>query len=574
MKGHKSPAATSSICVLLTLATLAVYFRTFHYPFVNFDDDLYVYVNPVVRAGLSVPGTAWAFTSLYMNWHPLTWLSHMLDVQLFGLKAGPQHQVNVWLHIASVVLLFLALARLTGKSFRAAIVAGIFALHPLHVESVAWISERKDVLSTFFEMLTLLLYTRYVEKRTASRYVPMALAFACSVMAKPMAVTFPFVLLLLDYWPLKRIEWPLSPARIKPLLLEKLPLLAMSAAASALTVVAQSTSGEVISLAEWPFSARLANAVVVCIKYIEKAIWPTDLAVLYPLERPSAIGVVLALLAIAAITVAAILWRRQRPYFLVGWLWYLGMLVPVVGLVQVGWQSMADRYTYLPLVGLSIALVWTVADLVASRLPLQITAAASAIAALLFLAVAAARQTDYWQSNEALYEHTLAVTRNNFVIENNLGAALGNEGRTFEAVTPLENAIAIHPYYAAAQANLGHELLKQRRLDQAFVHLTEALRLEHGLVQVEAELGVLWKLRGNFEEASRWYAKALEGLPPNARGQSDLCFVLQQAGRLDEAIAHCKEALRIKPDLAEAQLNLDTAIAAREKLHAEQGSRR
>ncbi len=560
MKGHKSLIAT--ICALLTLATLAVYFRTFHYPFVNYDDNLYVYVNPVVRGGISIPGTIWAFTSFYMNWHPLTWLSHMLDVQLFGLRAGPEHQVNVWLHIASAVLLFLALARITAKPFRAAIVAGIFALHPLHVESVAWISERKDVLSTFFEMLTLLLYSRYVEKRTASRYIPMALAFACSVMAKPMAVTFPFVLVLLDYWPLQRIEWPPSIARIKPLLWEKVPLLAMSAAASALTVVAQSGSGEVISLTEWPFPARLANAVVVCMKYIGKAIWPSDLAVLYPLERPSAIGVALAFLAMAAITLAAILWRRNRPYFLVGWLWYLGMLIPVVGLVQVGWQSMADRYTYLPLVGLSIALVWTIADLVATRFPLQIAAGGLSVAALVLLALAAARQTEYWQSNEALYAHTLAVTHNNFVIENNLGAALGNEGRTFEAVTPLENAIAIHPQYAAAQANLGHELLKQRRLDQAFVHLTEALRLEHGLVQVEAELGVLWKLRGNYEEASHWYAKALEGLPPNARGQSDLCFVLERAGRLDEAIAHCKEALRIKPDLAEARVNLDTAVAA------------
>ena len=561
MKGRKSLIVT--VCALLTLATLAVYFRTFHYPFVNYDDDRYVYVNPVVRAGLTVPGTIWAFTSFYMNWHPLTWLSLMLDVQLFGLNAGPEHQVNVWLHIASVVLLFLALARLTAKPFRAAIVAGIFALHPLHVESVAWISERKDVLSTFFEMLTLLLYARYAGKRTATRYVAMALAFACSIMAKPMAVTFPFVLLLLDYWPLHRFEWPPSLARIKPLLWEKAPLLAMSAAASVLTVIAQSTSGEVISLSEWPFPVRLANAVVVCFRYIEKAIWPTDLAVLYPLEKPSAGGVVLALLALAAISFVAILWRRKRPYFLVGWLWYLGMLVPVLGLVQVGWQSMADRYTYLPLVGLSIALVWTVADFAASRFSLQIAAGASAVVALVLLAVAAGRQAEYWQSDEALYTHTLAITRNNFMIENNLGAALGNEGRTFEAVTPLENAVAMHPNYAAAQANLGHELLRQGRLDQAFVHLTEALRLNPGLLQVEAELGVLWKLRGNFEEASRWYAKALDGLPPNARGQSDLCFVLQRAGKLDDAIAHCKEALRIKPDLAEAQRNLDTAIAAR-----------
>ncbi len=304
------------------------------------------------------------------------------------------------------------------------------------------------------------------------------------------------------------------------------------------------------------------------------SLWPADLGVLYPLSpRPAAPQVAAAGAPLAALTYGAGARRRGKGPIC---LW------AGCGILACSCPSAASRKsagnpwpiaTYLPLVGpLHLALVWTVADLVASRLPLQITAAASAIAALLFLAVAAARQTDYWQSNEALYEHTLAVTRNNFVIENNLGAALGNEGRTFEAVTPLENAIAIHPYYAAAQANLGHELLKQRRLDQAFVHLTEALRLEHGLVQVEAELGVLWKLRGNFEEASRWYAK-LEVCPQRPRTKRPV-LRSSASGQTPEGASYCKEALRIKPDLAEAQLNLDTAIAAREKRHAGQGSRR
>jgi hypothetical protein len=347
--------------------TLAVYFQTHAYRYVAYDDNVYVYLNPRVRQGLSFDGIGWALTALYINWHPLTWLSLMLDVQLFGMNPGRQHLVNVAFHIGSTILLLLGLTRLTRKPARCALVAAIFALHPLHVESVAWIAERKDVLSTFFELLTLLLYAGYAQKRTALRYSAVLLAFACSLMAKPMAVTFPFVLLLLDYWPLHRLTLPLSRAKLGRLLWEKAPLLALSAGASVLTMIAQASSGAVIPLARVPFAARLSNAVIAYVRYIEKAFWPAKLGVLYPLEPASVRNAAASLVILMVVSGIAIYWLRRRPYVLVGWLWYLGMLFPVIGLVQVGNQSMADRYMYLPLVGLSMALVWLVADAVAGR---------------------------------------------------------------------------------------------------------------------------------------------------------------------------------------------------------------
>jgi protein O-mannosyl-transferase len=437
-------------------------------------------------------------TALYINWHPLTWLSLMLDVQLFGLNPGPpQHLVNVAFHIASTILLLFGLTRLTGKPARSALVAAIFAIHPLHVESVAWIAERKDVLSTFFELfelLTLLLYAGYATERTALRYSAVALAFACSLMAKPMAVTFPFVLLLLDYWPLDRLTLPPRRAQLvrligERLIWEKAPLLAMSAAASLLTIVAQRRSGALSPLAEAPFAGRVANAVIAYVRYIEMAIWPTKLGIFYPPEPASIRNVAVSLLIVAMITGVAVYWWKRRPYVLVGWLWYVGMLLPVIGLVQVGDQAMADRYTYLPLVNLSVALVWLIADAVAGRFLRQVFAGSMACIALLVLAVMAHRQASHWKDNETLYNHTLSVTTGNDVMENNLGAVLATEGRHFEAMGHFEKAIAIRADYEAPHENLGAELLDRGRVDEAFLQLTEALRLKPDRAVVRANLG-------------------------------------------------------------------------------------
>ena len=303
-------------CLLIGLAILGVYSQTFDYGFVSYDDDTYVSANPMVTEGFSVPRLAWAFTSFYAaNWHPLTWISYMVDSQLFGLKPGEMHAVNVFLHLGSSILLFLFLHRATHRVWPSALVAGFFALHPLHVESVAWIAERKDVLSTFFQILTLWLYVRFTEQPRAARYAGIVLAFALSLLAKPMAVTLPFVLILLDVWPLRRFEWKRF--------LEKIPLLAMSAAASIVTFFAQRSTGAVVTLDRLPFSYRLENAVDAYLRYIEKALWPVNLAVLYPIQKASTLSVSVAIIILIAITVVAVLTFQRLPYVLVGWLWYL-----------------------------------------------------------------------------------------------------------------------------------------------------------------------------------------------------------------------------------------------------------
>jgi tetratricopeptide (TPR) repeat protein len=584
MKKRKAPAATSVrpkqapaavepavsrklsivICLVLALATVAIYAQTVTHGYVAYDDDQYVYENHWVKAGLTASNIAWAFTTFfYANWHPLTWISYMLDFSLWGENPGAQHLVNFAFHLASTLLLFLLLARMTRQPWRAALVAAIFAVHPLHVESVAWISERKDVLSTFFELLTLLLYVRYTARPGVPRYLAVALAFALSLLAKPMAVTFPLVLLLLDYWPLRRIEWPPRPAAARRLFLEKAPLLALSAAASVLTFLAQRDYGAVISLTHLPLPARAANAAVAYLAYLGKTFWPSDLAVLYPGRAADPGSAMLAAAVLVAVTAMAWRWIRQRPYFAVGWLWYLGMLVPVIGLVQVGIQAMADRYAYMPTVGLSIALVWTVADFVDRRRELRLIAAAAAIAAIAVLGIAAYRQVEYWKTSRALFEHTLAVTRNNHIIQNNLGVILGREGNSKEATALYRAALATVPDYAEAHANLAHELLKAGEFVEAEPHLRQALELRPNLASAHGDLGVLMAARGQYDEARRQFEHALSIAPGDADNESNLCFALTHLGHPEDAIAHCTAALRIDPHHANAKFNLDNAKAVR-----------
>ena len=554
------------ICSLLALAVLTIYAQTANYGYVAYDDDQYVYQNPWVKAGLTASNIGWAFTTFfYANWHPLTWISYMLDFNMFGSNPGAQHLVNVALHLASTLLLFLALVRMTRQPWRCAVVAAIFAVHPLHVESVAWISERKDVLSTFFEMLTLLLYVRYTVKPGVRNYLPLAVAFGLSLLAKPMAVTFPFVLLLLDFWPLRRLNWPLQRAAVRRLFMEKVPLLALAAVTSVLTFLAQRGYGAVASLSHLPLAERVANAAIAYVAYIGKTFWPADLAVLYPVQKPVLGNAVIAVLILAAITAAAWRWVRQRPYLAVGWLWYLGMLVPVIGLVQVGTQSMADRYTYVPMVGLSIAAVWTIGDLIRNIPALRIAAAVAAVPMLAVLAGAAYQQTTYWKTSRTLFEHTLAITKDNRIIENNLGVVLADEGKSAEAITLFRAALAIDPDYAEAHSNLGHELLKSGRADQAQASLTKALDLNPNLVRAQADMGVLLASRGEFEEARRHLERSLTLAPGDAENESNLCFVLTHLGRLDDAIVHCHTALLINPSMSNARFNLDNALAAQKR---------
>jgi protein O-mannosyl-transferase len=589
-----------AVCAILMLATLAVYAQTFRHGYVSYDDDQYFYENPMVRAGLSAKSMAWAFTTFYFaNWHPLTWLSYLVDYQWFGLNAGAQHAVNVAFHFGTAILLYLTLQRMTGCSWRSAVVAGIFTLHPLHVESVAWISERKDVLCAFFEMLSLLLYARYVKVRGWWKwwnYAAMILAFTLSLLAKPMAVTFPFVLLLLDYWPLRRLESGSGLRSLGSLIFEKSPLFAMSAITSWLTFLAQRKGGAVESIANIPFAMRGANAAVGYVRYIGKAFWPADLAVLYPFERPFAIVVLGAALIVVGITVIATRQVGRRPYLLVGWLWFLGMLVPVIGLVQVGLQSIADRYTYVPLIGLSIAVVWAVAEVLPSSA--RTVTAAVAILVLFAFGAAAFVQAGYWKDSETLYTHTLAVTAGNSTIQNNLGAVFQHQGRIAEAADYFRQAIASDPGNAAeahynlglilasegnrrqaieeyrqalairrdyvdAHVNLGHELLATGQLDEAVAELRHTLQLKADSATGHADLGMAFAKRDDFSGAVPHLQEALRLEPANAEWGNNLCFALERLNRLDEAITACTAALKLRPDFLNTRVLLGKALAAK-----------
>jgi Flp pilus assembly protein TadD len=549
---------------MLCLATIAVYAQVHTFGFVAYDDDSYVYENATVKAGLTTTGAAWAFTTFHAaNWHPLTWLSHMLDCELFGMNAGAHHLVNLGFHLASTVLLFIAFVRMTRRPWRSAVIAAIFALHPLHVESVAWIAERKDVLSTFLGMLTLVFYVRYTEVATARRYAAVAVTFALGLMSKSMLVTLPFVFVLVDIWPLGRLPWPPAWKTLAPRLWEKAPLFAMVAAASAVTFVAQQRYGAVESLYQIPLADRLANAAIGYVSYIGNAFWPAKLAVLYPIHMPDMGDAVAALVVLVGVTAAAFAWGRKRPYILVGWLWYVGMLVPVIGIVQVGSQSMADRYTYLPLVGLSVAVVWLAAEAIKSRRRLfQETAAVIACAALVALGAQAYRQTGYWQSSQRLFERTLAVTERNFIIENNLGVIVAREGRFDDAAALYREALAVNPGYAEAHVNLGHELLRSGQREEAFAHLTKAVEIKPQSADAQADLGILFAAQGRFEEARKHLEESLRIKGDQGNVHSNLGFVLLRLGRIDEAVAECREALEADAASVDAHYNMGMALAA------------
>ena len=548
------------ICLALVIATLAIYSRTFGYGFVAYDDDKYVYENPVLRAGLTGANLAWALKTFYFaNWSPLTWISYMADVQLFGLNAGEMHAVNVLLHAGAMLLLFLALVRMTRQPWRCALVAGLFALHPLNVQTVAWISDRKDVLCAFFAALTLFLYAGYAKASTPARYVPFTLAFALSLTAKTMAVTLPFVLLLLDFWPLRR--WG------RRAILEKLPLIAMAAIASVLTFLAQrdytANRGAVAVLEHVPLAARAANALVSYIAYVAMAVWPANLAAVYP-PRPYNIASALAAAAILlTVTAAAVKWVRRYPWFLTGWLWYLGMLVPVIGIVpQVGDQIMADRYVYLPMVGLWVAVVWTAAEAIGERLPMLRAAAIVSLLWLGALAATAARQATYWPGSRTLFEHALAVTDGNYIMANNLGVILARQpGEAAQAMALFRQALAFAPYHAATHANLGSELMKSGQWDEARKHLETAVRLDRRLAAPQADLGIVMAAEGDYQEALPRFEESLRLNPEQPEAQNNICGVLLQLGRPAEAAAHCTEALKARPDYAKARINLARALA-------------
>ena len=544
--------------LLLAVATLVLYNPVNQHPFVNYDDDRYVTENPHVRAGLTGETIRWAFTTTEQaNWHPLTWLSHALDCQLFHLNAGGHHLTSLLIHVVNLVLLFLLLAYATGRAGPSLLVAALFAFHPINVESVAWVAERKNLLCTFFFFLTIGAYGWYARKPDWKRYLLVAFLFACGLMAKPMVLTLPFVLLLLDYWPLGRAKGSLSGASELPreswakLVTEKVPLFALSAASAAITMKAQQAGGAIRSTTQFSLGVRLENALVAYGMYLWKTIWPARLAPLYPHPGDSlaAWQVISSVLVLGAVT--ALVWRfRSKPYLLVGWLWFLGTLVPVIGLVQVGDQAMADRYAYIPLIGIFIMIAWTAVDLAeARRIPLAARIVAAACV-LIALATVTHAQLLYWQSNSDLWSHTLDVTRKNFIAEDNLGGALLLEGKPEEAYPHFQAAAQINPQDPMSHANLGAYLQEHGRLQEAVEQYNATIRLtsDRGLLaSTYANQGTAYRELGDFAKARASYDKALRENPNQFNAYLGLGRLLEQEGNLDEAIASYSHSVELQP---------------------------
>ncbi len=503
-------ARTTVIALGLVLLVVFVYGRTVIHPFVDLDDGEYVYENSVVQGGLSWRGIAWAFTTTHAaNWHPLTWLSHMADVEMFGLNAGGHHLTSGLIHALNAVLLLLVLRDMTGAVWRSGLVAALFAVHPLHVESVAWVAERKDVLSTFFWLLALMAYARYVRTPGVGRSLGVATALALGLLCKPMLMSLPFVLLLLDYWPLGRLA---RGAQVPRLVREKLPLFALAALSGVVTYLAQSSKSATASFEDFPFAERASNAVVSSVVYLTKTIWPASLAVYYP--HPSTVHeavpawqVIAAAAVLGALSWLALSQARRRPYLAVGWLWYLVSLVPVIGLVQVGSQALADRYTYVPLVGIFVAGAWGAPDAWQGwRYRRHVLATLGAIV-ILALSVAAWIQVGYWSDGVTLYTHAIAVTRKNWLAWNNLGMQHLNSGRFPGALACFMEAARIKPDYADAWYNAGVALGRLQQYPRAIAAYQEALRLDPENADGWANLALAYQATGRSAQAIGAYQR-------------------------------------------------------------------
>jgi protein O-mannosyl-transferase len=560
------------VCLFLVVATLATYSDLRTHQFVNFDDDIYITDNPQVQDGLTLKGLSWAFTTLHGGfWLPLTWLSFMVDSQLFGLHPGGFLLTNLLFHIANALLLFLWLLRTTRAPGRSFLVAALFALHPLHVESVAWATERKDVLSTFFWLLTMWAYVWYAERPRLGRYLLILVCFCLGLMAKPMLVTLPFLLLLLDYWPLGRLSLkgpglatsspkPGPGVTIKRLVWEKLPLLVLSALSSVVTFYAQKESGAVSTIYALSIPNRLANAMVAYVSYLGKMFWPAHLAVLYPLSRHNLpIWQVLAAgLALAVLTLLTLRQARRYPFLLVGWLWYLGTLLPVIGLVQVGQQAMADRFTYVPSIGLFLVVVWGMADLAARWRAPRFLLPVGAGVVLSALMICTWVQVRYWRNSISLYEHTLkVVTRSNPLIQFTLGIALAAQGKMDQAIPHYDEALRLNPNSVEVRDNLGAALAAQGKLDQAIAQYAEALRLNPNYAKAHNNLGAALAAQGKLDQAESQYAEALRLEPDYAKARNNLGLALAKQGKIDDAIIIFQNALKINPNDTTAQKMLN-----------------
>jgi protein O-mannosyl-transferase len=548
--------------LLLVLATAWAYSGVGSHDFVHYDDDHYVTANPHVRAGLSWASMRWAFTSVGHadNWHPLTWLSHMLDVQLFGLAPRGHHLTNFSLHVVATLLLLGFLSHATRRPGPSALVAAGFALHPLHVESVAWIAERKDVLSASFGFAALWAYSHHARAPSRKRYLLVFLLFALGLLAKPMLVTLPLLLLLLDVWPLERLSPDLASFRRR--LVEKLPLLALALASSVVTVIAQRQA--LGSLERYGLGIRLANAVVAYGVYLRQALWPTDLSVLYSYSRPRSGSIVAALALLVAISLVVRWLGRRHKFLITGWLWYLVSLLPVIGLVQVGSQPHADRYTYIPLVGVLVAVVWGAAAVLAgASRRLRYLAYTACAVIVLAMTLQTRAQLGYWKNGVTLFTHAFAVTQGRLseIAYYNFGNILLAASRRDEAASHFEQALKINPHHAASHVSYGVILSDRGQTEAAIRHYWLALARDPSIAEAHNNLGTALAKSGRQQEAAAHFSKALELDPGNGDAHYNLAFLLSGLDRMDEAIVHYRRALATRPEDGGARLGLALCLA-------------
>ena len=573
------------ISAALVVTTLVAYEPIRHNNFVHYDDNAYITENPNVIGGITRTSIVWAFTKPYAaNWHPLTWLSHMLDCEIYGLNPQGHHITSVLIHIINCVLLFIVLYKTTRAMWPSAFVAAIFALHPLHVDSVAWAAERKDVLSGLFWMLTMLAYVYYTERPNFKRYAFVLAVFLMGLMSKPMLVTLPFALILLDWWPLNRIArhrndtLPVHTNRrttridypkvsLLHLVAEKIPLFVLSVISSVATVIAQKSGGTIATLEYFPMDSRVGNAFISYIGYILKTLWPNRLAVLYPQIRTSFSDatVVVCMLLFVLISIFMLYAGRRRKYIAVGWLWYVGTLVPVIGIVQVGIQAMANRYMYMPMLGLLIIIAWAVKELIDWRPHLRTVAAVSATIVLSLAVILTRMQVKHWQNDMTLCEYTLKVTKNNALIENNYGGAFIEAKRFDEAALHFKKSLLIIPVYADARNNLGKVYLKQEKFSEAVACFNEVLRQNGDSTQTHYCLAVALNAQGKYNDAVKHFAAVLSLDPKYPSARDKMGFALIAANRPNEAIACFNELLRQNRDSAEAHYNLAIALGMQKK---------
>jgi Flp pilus assembly protein TadD len=588
------------ICLALAFATAAVFWQVYAYDFVNFDDPTYIYENPNIQSGITLKAIKWAFTTDRTGyWHPLTWLSFMLDYQLFKGWAGGYHLVNVLFHIINTLLLFYVLMRMTGAVWPSAFVAAAFALHPLHVESVVWISERKDVLGVFFWLLATWAYIRFVNRPKIIDYLLVIIFLALGLMAKPMLVTLPFALLLLDYWPLERLSSKYGNTGLKRsffyLLIEKVPLFAIVLASCIATFIAQRVTGAMRTTEEYGFPVRLANAFISYAKYIEKMIWPVKLTFFYPHPglNVSVLYAVISAVLLLVVTILILRFAKKRKYLVTGWFWYLGTLIPVIGIVQVGMQAYADRYSYITLTGLFVIIAWGVWELFAKFRYKKIVLIHLALLTIAAMSICTWFQIHYWQNSLVLFQHALDVDADNYIAHGYMTQPLLDQGRIDEAIWHNSQALRIKPDYIDALNGMGVALHEAGRMDEAVVYYKKAIEIDPHTFEANANLGVVLASEGKFAEAiehykiamttmdtpriHRNYAQALFNLgrfpeavaeyrktlltmPNDPNVINELGYALAHTGKFDEAITLYNKALRISPDNINIHLNLGTAL--------------